>query len=46
MWNLQNNYHFKLDFQKNGPTRKLLINGTKRCKDNQFQNLELPCKIS
>ena len=48
MSNLQNYYHFKLDFQKvNQHTgNKWLIHDTKRRKDNQLQNLELPCKIS
>ena len=45
MSNLQNYCHFKLDFQKvNQHTgNKWLIHGTKRRKDNQLQNLELPC---
>ena len=48
MSNLQTHYHLKLDFQKvDQHTRgKWLIPGTKRRKDNQFQILELPCKIS
>ena len=46
MSNLQTYYHFKLDFQKSGPTYKWLIHGTKRHKDNQLQSLELPCRIS
>ena len=48
MWNLQTYYHFKLDFQNvNHPTgSKLLIHGTKHRKDDQLQNLELPCRIS
>ena len=48
MSNLQTYYHFKLDFQKSGPTyrSKWLIHGTKRRKDNQLQSLELPCRIS
>ena len=39
MSNLQNYYHFKLDFQK-------VDHGNKRRKDNQLQSLELPCRIS
>ena len=47
MSNLQT-YYFKLDFQNvNQHTGgKCLIHGTKRCKDNQLQSLELPCRIS
>ena len=48
MSNLQTYYDFKLDFQKvdqhTGGNR--LTHGTKRRKDNQFQSLELPCRIS
>ena len=46
--NLQNYYHFKLDFQKVDQHigGKWLIHGTTRHKDNQFQSLELPCRIS
>ena len=48
MSNLQTYYHFKLDFQKMDEQTggKLLIHGTKRCKDNQLQTPELPCRIS
>ena len=48
MSNLQTHYHFKLDFQKvNWYTGgKWLIHGTKHCKDNQLQSLELPGTIS
>ena len=44
MSNLQTYYHFKLDFQKvdQHTGGKWLIQGTKRCKDNQLQSLELP----
>ena len=47
MSNLKTYYHFKPYFQKvNRHTRgKWLIQVTKRRKDNQLQNLELPCKI-
>ena len=46
--NLQTYYHFKLDFQivDQHTGGKWLIHGTKRCKDNQLQSLELPCRIS
>ena len=48
MSNLQAYYHFKLDFQKMDQHTggKWLIHGTKRHTDNQFQSLELPCRIS
>ena len=48
MLNLQNYYHFKLDFQKVGQHTggKWLIPGTKRHKDNQLQILVLHCWIS
>ena len=48
MSNLQNYYHFKLDFKKVDQRRggKWLIHGTKRRKDNQMQSLELPSGIS
>ena len=48
MSNLQTYYHFKLDFQKvdQHTGGKWLIHGTKHRKDNQLQNLELPCRIS
>ena len=41
-------YHFKLKFQNvdQHTGDKWLINGTKRRKDNQLQNQELPCRIS
>ena len=46
--NLPTHYCFKLDFQKvhqhNGG--KWLIYGTQNRKDNQFQSLELPSRIS
>ena len=45
MPNLYTHYHFKLDFQKVDHTRgKWLTHGTKHCKDNQLQSLELFCK--
>ena len=45
MTNLQTYYHFKLDFQKvdQHTGGKWLIQGTKRRKGIQLQNLELPC---
>ena len=48
MCNLQAYYHFELDFQDMGQNTgsKWLIHGTKNCKDTQFQNLELPWRIS
>ena len=48
MSNLQTYYHFKLDFQNMDQHTgdKWLIHGTKRRKDNQFQSLELLCRIS
>ena len=47
MSNLQTSYyHFKLDFQKSGPTCRMQVHGTKRCKDNQLQSLALTCKKS
>ena len=48
MSTLQTYYHFKLDFQKvdQHSGGKWLMHGTKRCKDNQLQSLELPCRIS
>ena len=48
MSNLQTYYHFKLDFQKVDQQTggKWLIHGTKRRRDNQLQNLKLPCRIS
>ena len=44
----QTYYHFKQDYQKvdQYTAGKWLIPGTKRRKDNQLQNLELPCRIS
>ena len=48
MSKLQTQYHFKLDFQSldQQTGSKWLIHSTKHRKDNQFQRLELPCKIS
>ena len=48
MSNLQTHYHFKLDFQKvdQHTGGKRSIQSTKHRKDNQLQNLELPCVIS
>ena len=46
MSSLQTYYHFKLDFQNVDQHNTWLIHGTKRRKDNQFQSLELPCRIS
>ena len=51
MSNLQNYFHFKLDFQKmyiqgEHIGGKWLIHGNKRRKDNQLQSLKLPCTIS
>ena len=48
MSNLQTYYHFKLHFQNvdQHTGGKWLIRDTKRRKDNQLQNLELPCRIS
>ena len=48
MSNLQTYYHFKLDIQTvdQHTGGKWLIHGTKRCKDNQLQNPELPSRIS
>ena len=48
MSNLQTYYLFKLYFQKvdQHTGGKWLIHGTKRHKDNQLQNLKLPCRIS
>ena len=48
MSNLQTHYHFKLDFQKvdQFTEGKWLIPSTKHHKDNQLQNLELPCRMS
>ena len=44
---LTNLLSFKLDFQKvdQHTGGKWLIHGTKRLKDNQFDILELPCRI-
>ena len=44
MSNLQTYYHFILDFHKVDQNKggNWLIHGTKRRKDNQLQNLELP----
>ena len=48
MPNLQPYCHFKLDLRNVDQYTggKWLINGTKRHKDNQLQNQELPCIIS
>ena len=49
MSNLQTHYHFKLDFKKKVDQHtggNWLVHGTKHHKDNQFQSLELPCRIS
>ena len=48
MSNLQTYYCFKLDFQNvdQHTGGKWLIHGTKHCKDNQLQSLELPYRIS
>ena len=48
MSNLQTNYHFKLDFQKENQHTggKWSIHGTKHRKDNQLQSPELSCRIS
>ena len=47
MSNLQTYYHFKLELQNvdQHTGGKWLIHRTKRRKDNQFQSLELPCRI-
>ena len=48
MSNLQTYYHVKLNLQKvdQHTGGKWLIHGTKRCKDNQLQSLELPRRTS
>ena len=48
MSHLQTHYHFKLDSQKvdQHAADKWLIHGTKHGKNNHFQSLELPCRIS
>ena len=47
MSNLQTYNHLELDFQKvDQHTGGKLIHGTKHHKDNQWQSLELPCRIS
>ena len=45
---LQTHYHFKLDFQKvkQHTGSKWLIHGTKHCRDNQLQSMELLCRKS
>ena len=45
---LKTDYHFKLDFEKvdQHTEGKWLFQGIKRCKDNQLQSLELPCRMS
>ena len=47
MSNSQTYYRLKLDFQKVDQCTggKWLIHSTKRCKDNQLQSLELPCRV-
>ena len=44
----QTHYHFKLEFQKEDyhAGDKWLIHGNKHWKDNKFQNVELPCRLS
>ena len=46
MSNLQNCYHFKLDFKQADQHTggKCLIHGAKCHKDNQLQSLKFPCK--
>ena len=48
MSNLQTYHHLKLDFQKvdQHTGGKWLIHSTNHRKDNQFQSLELSCRIS
>ena len=48
MSNLEIHHHLELDFQKvdQHTGGKWLIQGTKHCKDDQLQSLELPCRIS
>ena len=48
MSHLQTHCHFKLDIQKvdQHTAAKWLVQSTKQHKDNQLQNLELPCRIS
>ena len=48
MWKIQTHQHFNLDFQKADQQLggKWLIHDTKHRKDNQWQSLELPCRIS
>ena len=48
MSNLEPNCCLKIDFQKvhQHAGGKWLIHDTKRSKDNQLQNLKLPCRIS
>ena len=50
MSNLQTHYHFKLHSPKVDQHTctggKWLIHGIKHRKDNQLQNLELPCRLS
>ena len=48
MSNQQPNCCLKFDFQKvdQHAGGKWLIHDTKRRKDNQFQSLKLPCRIS
>ena len=48
MSNLHLNYCLKFDFQKvdQHAGGKWLIHDTNRHRDNQLQNLQLPCRIS
>ena len=48
MPNLQTHYNFKIDLQKVDLHAGCmwLIHGTQHRKNNQLQNLELPCRIS
>ena len=48
MSSLQTHSHFKLDLSNvdQHTQGKWLIHGTIHCRDNQLQNLDLPCRIS
>ena len=48
MSKLQTDYQFKLEFLKVDQHKvgKWLIHGTKHCKDNHLQSLEIPCRIT
>ena len=48
MSNWQTHYHFKLDFQEldQDAEGKWVIHGTKPNKENQWQSLELPARLS